>query len=201
MRFGPILAFYGAGLIVLAGLIGFAAVHRVTPRELARDPLSLVEAPPYLGALSQFGVLGWTAGAAACLVAWFVLSHHRDADTRNFFAWGGILTAVLALDDLFQVHENASQLPSVSEPLVLAAYPLGILGFLVKFRRSEPMRRARMPLAASILFLAGSMALDRIPEDVLWGHPFWEDGAKLLGIAGWAAAFTAAAVSYMRPAP
>jgi hypothetical protein len=200
VRLAPALAVYGAALAVLALLVAFAAVHDVTARELARDPLSVAGERPYIGALSQFGILAWAAGAAACLVAWLVLRHHPDAVTRRFFAWGGVLTAVLALDDLFQVHENAAQLPGLSEPLLLAAYPAALVIFLAAFRHSEALHRVAPLMAASLVLLAASMALDRIPEEILVGHPFWEDGAKFLGTAGWAATFIVAAVSYLRPA-
>ena len=191
---------YGAAALVLAVLIAFAAVHEVTARELARDPLSLAAEPPYLGALSQFGILAWTVGAAACLVAVLVLRGSRDRETTSFFLVGGLLTTALALDDLFQVHENASQLPSLSEPLVLAAYPLLMLGFVVVFRRSAALRLVRPLLVASLLLLGLSFGLDRLDEDMLPGYAFWEDGAKFLGIAGWAAVFTSAAAAYLRPA-
>ena len=191
---------YGAAALVLAVLIAFAAVHEVTARELARDPLSLAAEPPYLGALSQFGILAWTVGAAACLVAVLVLRGSRDRETTSFFLAGGLLTTALALDDLFQVHENASQLPSLSEPLVLAAYPLVVLGFLIVFRRARALRLVRPLLVASLLLLGLSLGLDRVDEDMLPGHAFWEDGAKFLGIAGWAATFTTAAAAYLRPA-
>jgi hypothetical protein len=196
--------FYGAAALVLVGLIAFAAVHEVTARQLARDPLSLAGERPYLGALSQFGILAWAAGAAACLVAYLVLrgsgERSEDRQTRRFFLAGGVLTAILALDDLFQIHENAAQLPGLSEPLVLLAYPLLIAGFLAAFWRSPVLRLVRPLFAASLFFLAASIGLDRLPEDALVGFAFWEDGAKLLGIAGWAASFTCAAVAYLRPA-
>jgi hypothetical protein len=196
--------FYGAAALVLAGLIAFAAVHEVTARELARDPLSVAGEPPYLGALSQFGILAWAAGAAACLIAYLVLrrsgDRETDRQTRRFFVAGGALTTVLALDDLFQIHENASQLPSLSEPLVLLVYPLLIVGFLVAFWGSPPLRLVRPLLAVSLVFLAVSMALDRLPEEMLFAYPFWEDGTKLLGIAGWAASFMCAAAAHLRPA-
>ena len=196
----PAALFYGAAALVLAGLIAFAAVHEVTARQLARDPLSLAGERPYLGALSQFGILAWAAGAAACLVAYLVLRRSEDRQTRRFFLAGGIVTAVLALDDLFQIHENAAQLPGLSEPVVLLPYPLLIAGFLAAFWRSPVLRLVRPLFALSLLFLAASIGLDRLPETALVGFPFWEDGAKLMGIAGWAASFTCAATACLRPA-
>jgi hypothetical protein len=200
VRVGVAALLYGAAALVLLALVAFAAVHDVTARELARDPLSLAQEPPYLGALSQFGILAWSVGAGSCLVGYLVLRPSGERTARRFFLWGGLLTAVLALDDLFQIHENASQLPSLSEPLVLLAYPLALLAFLASFWRSAPLRLVRPLLVASLALLGASMALDRVPEEALFAFPFWEDGSKFLGIAGWAATFTCAAVAYLRPA-
>ena len=68
--------------------------------DLTRDPTSALGGPPYIGFLSQLGVLLWTASASVCLFSAYVLSKGRDPlQLKSFLLWSGILTVFLTLDD------------------------------------------------------------------------------------------------------
>jgi hypothetical protein len=170
--------------VVLAAAIGARALDRPLSH-VTHDPLAVAKEPFYVGALSNLGVLVWWTVAVACLLAAIVLRHERR-DLAQPLAAAGVLSAVLALDDLFMGHDVI--LPDklgVPEPVTYAAYAVIGVAFLWIFRaflRRTPL----LLLGVAALFFAASTGIDLGTEgDEEERLAAIEDVLKLFGIVTW----------------
>ncbi len=202
-RQGAVICVYMAApaLLLLAALIQPWVAFGV----LSRDPLVVAETEAqccrfYYGALSNLGVLLWALAAGAALAAGVAL---RRAARRNnaapdpapdvaaarrarFFIAAGLLSLLLAGDDLFTIHEGAEIVFAGGEELVLGVYALLAAAFIWLFRREL---LTDCPL---FFMLAGALLTLSVAADVVFGEAAgfaFEDGAKFLGIAAWSGYF------------
>jgi hypothetical protein len=181
-------AYAGTTLLILATL----ALAGVTDRPLAyftREPVEALRREgelcssfscSYAGFLSNVGVLVVFAACVCCLWSAYLLRRRpRVANrpgTRMFLA-AGALTAAVALDDLFLIHENVlPELISIGEDLAYVAYLIAGAAFAYAFR--EALRHTELALlVAGAAFLGCSVF-----ADVALDHRHLiEDGAKLYG--------------------
>lgn len=164
-------------------LFAFAMV--LTPMRvdlLFNDPSSSASLPPYLGAFSHLGVMAWWSAATACLLAAAVL---RERQIRLMMAFAGLLSLVLALDDLFQFHEKIGPHYGLPELATFALYALAAAIYLVGFRRLHLHLDWPLLLAALALFGVS------VGVDVLFAYSvaslLVEEGAKFAGVVAWSA--------------
>ena len=187
-----ILVAITGGVALLLGAV--YAMHRVrgtSVLRLLRDPAGQM-GDPFLGAISQMGVLGWAAAASVCIFTRAALRYDSsEAEPSRFLLGMGVLTGVLCLDDLYLIHERIGpQYLGLPEEVLFGAYGLGAAALLLRFRRTLWHTDVYL-LSAAFLAFAVSIVVDvtefvllfaTITEQVLI-----EDGAKLIGIFLWAA--------------
>jgi hypothetical protein len=169
----------------LAGVLVIHRVKEVPIAYLTQDPTVIGELAVYAGLLSSVGILFWWAGAAVCLFSAAVLARSGSAPAlRSFLLAAGLLTALLALDDLFRLHESVlPRLLGVPELAVYAAYGALGAGFVLRFRAVAFAAEGRL-LAFAVLCLGASVALDVLSPPAI--DPYLlEDSSKFVGIVGW----------------
>jgi hypothetical protein len=189
-RVGPavIAATFGPAVALLALTAAASVVARVPLTVFSRDPTATLGGNPLTGVQSHLGVLVWWAAAAVCFLGAALLRRaRRDPASTAFLVWSGSITAVLTLDDLFQFHEDlAVRYLRIEDKVVVLAYGLAVLTYLVRYRRI--ILRSDYPLLlAGLVLFAASNAVDVVLQD-RWMSDwriFVEDGLKLLGIASW----------------
>lgn len=162
----------------------------VAPRLLFLDPLvAALETEAccktYLGIVSTFGIILWVATASVCLFTALVL--HSQLARRPFWefaAMAGLLTAWLALDDAFLIHENIAPKLGIPQTVML----LLIVAFAIVYA----LRCWRIILSHDALmfglagfFLAASVGIDVFHASATDLHFLAEDGAKFVGIVCW----------------
>lgn len=212
---------YGCGLaiilvVVLARLLGDVPVSLMTRdplavaesqlRELRQDPDAAVERIEstqiqfYYGFLSNVGVLLWCANAAICLFSAVILREGaRGEAPAGFFLWGGIITLVLLLDDLFMLHERAfPRYFHLNERILFAGYASCVLVFLLKYRVTILNTDYLFLVFAFVLF-GLSLLTDHIDVWIPRRH-LLEDGAKFAGILSWSAYFVRTCLVNVRAA-
>jgi hypothetical protein len=183
-------------------LLGSALIGVVSGRplqDLLRDPLAVAGLPPYVGLVSNIGVLLWAAAATlstyAAALRW--LAGFRDRATA-FLALFALLSAALTVDDLFMLHEwvfpMVLRLPQWL-PLVGEVLLLGVL--LIGFR-AVYLGHNLFFLASALFGLGASATIDLVPEGILPAHHLLEDGLKLIGIANWLGFSAQTASRYLR---
>ncbi len=175
---------WAVAAMVLVGLFE----QRAVPREaLLLDPNTYNRLPWYTGMVSSLGVLGWTVAAtAAATGARLSLLADRLAAAR-FLRAGALLSILLLLDDLFQLHVVVSQALGQPKLGFYLAYALLGTAWVVEHRDEALRTRWPMMVAAGVV-LAGSATVDQIlprSEAAL----VVEDALKFLGILAWAQYF------------
>lgn len=177
-------------LLVVAG-VALAAAFGIPSFVLLADPVYVADRPAYTGAVSQAGVLAWTVGASVALFAGVLVGSRVLRDL-------GLLTAFLALDDLFLLHDGVLPFPEV---LFFAA--LGAAVLLVLCRHGAELRadRARPALATAVLLLSLPVVndvsmLDKVTEIAA----VVEETFKVAGITVWAGAMVLLSAERVRAA-
>ncbi|MGI9383571.1 MAG: hypothetical protein ACR2PO_10485 [Methyloligellaceae bacterium] len=194
LRVGQVQAhvwFYGLPFLAGALLLAVAWFQPWVPvADLLRDPLSVAELSQdccglYFGALSNLGVIIWAGAAAACLFAGLLLySMTGWSPATMFMVYGGLLTGLLTVDDLFLLHDFVLPHFGIPQILVYAVYGAVALGYMLMFARLILEHDAVVFLAAGSL-LAISVGIDQVIHNDAPIRIFIEDGAKLLGIILW----------------
>lgn len=179
-----ILLICSLGAIAL--IIPVAAVTGMDFGSFTRDPTHLGELRWFAGYLSSLGVMAWTSGAIIALFASGVL--FRSGATSNdhqFLAYFGILTAVLAFDDLYLIHENFF----LGEKALFLVYGVYALIGCALFRQKFRTQAKNFAIAAALFFVM-SLMVDRVQhlvQDTIGDSRILiEDGAKFMGAVCWA---------------
>lgn len=161
----------------------------VPPRLLFADPAAYAGEPPYLGMFSSLTVISWTTGAAFALFgAWAAGVETVDRKTLIFM---GSLTACLAIDDQFQLHETVGpEHLGIPQPVFFIAYALVAIALTIWHQPT--IRRGPIAyLAAAIMLLGLSVVIDMVGDalvllDAVGAVVAIEEGAKLAGAVLWA---------------
>lgn len=172
--------------VVAVGLVWLNVSFGIGYGELTHDPATLTGSPVHFGALSHAGVLIWIAGAAVALFAGSLAraGRGRSGPGRLLTALG-LLSLVLAIDDLYLLHEVVLPRLGVPETVVVLGYAVASAAIVIDRREDIVETDYLLAAAASGLF-ALSVALDLFaPRIALKG--LFEDGAKLGGILFWTA--------------
>ncbi len=177
--------------IILFYLINQFAIYKgISFSTLVLTPNEIANMPVYTGGILFLGLFLWSAAASvSCLGA--VLLHHKSRKFW-FLLSAGIFTAIIDLDDAYQLHNAISDHLPVPEIFLYIAYFLLILGFLLYFFK-EILNDTDFPLlAAALVFMGISISYKVFMEDFLM-----EGGFKILGITLWLAYFSRTAVNFV----
>jgi hypothetical protein len=161
--------------------------------------VAIMEAPVYVGLLSNIGILFWCASATICIFSFAVLQKNLDdREVLLFLLFSGLMTVVLLLDDLFLYHEEVfPEYLHIPQKAVLAGYGIMIFLYLIRFRKTI-IQTEFLVLLFSFGFFGLSIIIDWIPQSTIPEHHLFEDGSKLLGILSWFAYFTRVCVKQVR---
>lgn len=177
----PAAALAGTAVAIALAIPAAAILHQ-DYSFFTRDPTQIGRVPFYAGYLSSLGVLAWTTGAA---VALFAASAAESPASRRFLVYFGCFTALLALDDLFLLHENAPW----NEKATFLAYLLAALAGWLLFRAEFRTPAGRFATAAACALLL-SLVIDRLQHPLQarigGARILLEDGAKFFGAVCWA---------------
>ncbi|HXV56946.1 MAG TPA: hypothetical protein VD704_03685 [Gaiellaceae bacterium] len=187
-----LVAVYGTGAAILLAVYSVADLRGERFWHFTRDPVSIARRRRleyYTGSLSYAGVLLWWSGAVAAALAALVLR----ADPRSVpLAGVALLTAWLALDDLFLLHESFFPRRGIPEHWVVAAY--AVVGIAYVWLARAFLRRTNWVL---LLTAGGFLAASALADDRLHAGP-WEDSANFLGIVGWSVFLLGTSYSLLR---
>ena len=180
--------------IPCAALLFIAGFQSAVPIEyLTKDPLVVAKLTEgdccavYFGLFSNIGILLWCGTAAICLFsALLTLSQNGCWKGASPLIAAGLFTTWLMLDDMFLVHEKLLPELGVAEQVTYVFYACLAIMYFVAAWRTIIKHRASL-LLISLFFLGTSVVIDSILHSESDLHVLVEDGAKILGIAAWAA--------------
>jgi len=150
---------------------------------LVRDANAIAQQPNYFGALEHAGILlmsgtGWIAAFSALLCR---------GKTGRFLFLGGLLSLLLAFDDLYMLHE-ASWRFHIREHYVFATYGL-LLVLLVASDTRHFFKTPFLLLGVSLVLFAVAIVVDAA-DFTPFGLPAGtEDCLELIGICFWSSYF------------
>lgn len=174
-----------------------------------RDITATAKLPFFAGFVSQLGLMLWSASLTICLFALGMLRRQQGdlSASKRFLVHGTVLTAILAIDDIFLFHEEvAPNYLHLNEEVVFAIYAIVGIGFvLLNWREILSSEYALLMLA--LMLFATSVLLDALPFESFHLRYFWEllalfleDGFKFAGIVTWLMYFVRYAIQQMEVA-
>lgn len=174
--------------LALAALLLGAAyyVTTVTDRSidvLLRDANAIAQQPNYFGALDHAEVLlmsgaGWISLFAATL--------QRDRSAL-FLGLGGLLSLLLALDNLYMLHESSWRF-HLNEQIVFGFYGL-MLVLLVVTSLRRFLNTPFVLLGIAIFLFMVAVLIDALPLGSMPAPAWLEDCLELVGVCFWSAYF------------
>lgn len=179
---------FGVAALVAAGM----AAGKWTFAEISRDPSAQFGFPLYGGFVSTLGFAGWTIAATASALAATARPQLRRLMLPVF-----LLSALLALDDQFMLHDAVLPRFGIPEKLVLLAE--GALCLRAVWPFLPALLRFRLPLLAMALAgFAVSLLVDIAVHFDTGTALMIEDLAKFTGIVFWAMHWFRFAVATLR---
>lgn len=166
--------------------------------DIVQDPSSITGFPPYIGFISNIGILVWCSSSAISLFSAYILfAAQRNNPFVGFFLWSGLFSALLMIDDLFMLHDSVLYVNfHINENVVYVVYFAMIFLFFRKYHKlmqGTPF----LIFAFAIGFFLFSTVIDKVPGsfDKLGFHVLFdedllnilEEGPKLIAIMNWLA--------------
>lgn len=182
------------GSALVASLLLWGHSNGRPPHVLLRDPATTFDFWPFAGLVSHLGVGALWAAGAICA---FAAAHAPGS--RALLLGFGAFSVLLAVDDLFMLHESFWPRRGVSDTVVQAAYGLIGVALLIRFRH-EVRGVEHLALYAAMAFLATSLGLDVVLEHSL-RQVIFEDVAKFMGLLLWSAYWISRAHGALRRDP
>lgn len=186
-----LMKIYMPALILLFGIALLKIIFRVDIGSITRDSLQLFEAPPFVGILSNIGILCWCSVMAISFFASRLIQREADrGKMAQFLFYSGLLTCFLMLDDFFLFHEIV--LPDylhIRQELIYPSYLIIIITYLIKFCKII-LRTDYIFLVLAFMFFGVSISIDLVSEIITIPELFFfEDGSKFMGVLSWAVYF------------
>jgi hypothetical protein len=139
-----------------------------------------------VGAFSQLGLLLWWTTVTVTALTWSLGRRRgRGSEALQMCGWAALLTAFLAMDDLFVLHDYVfPESVHVPEGIILAIILSAAASFIFRFRAIFLASSNRLVFVVALLFLSASVAVDAFPQGFR-GQGTLEDSFKFVGIATW----------------
>ncbi len=149
-----------------------------------QDPNAQLNAPFYLGFFSNLGIIIWSAAMTICFYCAFRLPSVSDNRNREFLMASGVITLLMALDDLFQLHELVfPKYFMISDNMVYITYLNIYLIYFIRYRK-QLLHSDFIALGVAFFLLGLSTIIDLLPLPMP-KDTFLEDAIKLMGAVTW----------------
>jgi hypothetical protein len=177
-------AYIAMAAVLAAGAVG-AEASDYGFGELTRDPNAVLGGGPFVGALSNVGVILWFCTAALAVFAGRMTAKIGTDVPPFFLETLAAYTVLLGLDDLFQLHEEVvPALTGLGFRTMLLGYV--ILGAIIAFVYRRGFERSDLAILLLVGVLFGvSVGSDPFLEGDSGYGKLIEDGSKLFGIVTW----------------
>lgn len=187
--------FFISSAIALGGATLTVVIARLTGNpiwKLAKDPADIARYQPYIGMLSNWGALLWFSTGAICLFTASVLRRNGVSRQGTFFFSSGALSLILAIDDLYQLHDRVlPRLLHIPEIFFYLLYILLFVIYFISFLR-QIVRYDYFLFGIAILFFIFSRQFV-LQMPILSDFQTTSDMLKYFGIVFWMAYYFKAA--------
>jgi hypothetical protein len=189
------------GIIFLVIMFWLTKKNNIPFEIFSRDPIQTLNGKPYVGILSNIGIIFWCATAAILLYSSKILALRKRPEREiRFLIFGGLLTILMLVDDLFLIHDVVfPEYLKIDEKVFFVFYGLSVIAIVVYFR--EIVLKTDYVLLILAFCSFGSSVLtdiiDALGIDITQLYVF-EDGLKFLGIIAWFAYFSRTSYRFIK---
>lgn len=171
--------------IILSGLFFIAAGHYSIPISFfTRDPAAIFKSHPFVGIISNIGILFWCATASICFFSFFIIAKQKRKETAWFLLFSGLLTTVLLLDDLLMFHEYIfPEHLHIPQKAVYVGYLVLTVMFFIRCWKSILQTEYVVLFLACSFFGLSTVCDVFLPQQGML--IFFEEAFKLFGIVTW----------------
>ncbi len=174
--------FFLLGTLIAAWVI--SERYNILIDNLFREPAAILGFNPFLGVMSNFGVLLWAFSVAICFFVAILFMKRDSKEIGLFLLCSSMITLMLLVDDFCLLHERVfPRYLHIPEMVVYLAYILAMLLYFLRFAK------VILNTDYSILLLACAFLALSIGSDLILPQTgiavLIEDGLKLFGIATW----------------
>ena len=187
--FVVIIVLYLSALFLLASITLVGLHIGVSLEKFTRDATAVADVNPFVGVISNLGILGWCTAASICLFSSFRIRYRLSNKTNeyiDFLLFFGLTTLGLLIDDLFLIHEwFVPKVLNLPEGILILIYGLTVLFGIIKFKIII-FQTERIFLGLAFAFFSLSIAIDFLETfSTIYNYIFLEDSFKFLGIISW----------------
>ncbi len=179
-------------IIILCTVFVLSKTHNIPLMKFTADPALIFQANPFIGIISNLGVLLWCCTACICFFSGIII-YNSQRKHASFLLYSGVFTTILLFDDFFMIHDYGIFyiLPySFSEKIIFVLYVSFAIWYVIKFHKTILMTNHHYILLTAFVFLGLSMVIDTIFESKGLEY-FIEDSLKFIGIISWTIFFIA----------
>ena len=180
-----VLIAYLVTFLSLIAVIIISTSKNIALDTLTKDPTETMNAPFYIGAFSNIGIIIWSGAAVLCFfTAMQIKEVTAFREDYIFLIASAFITLMLTTDDLFLIHEEVfPKYFHVPENAVILTYINIFIIYLILFR-NKILSTEFIILALAFTFIGLAKMSDLIPLP-LKKDTFLEDAIKLFGIVSW----------------
>jgi hypothetical protein len=190
-----------SGILALSGSLFTIWLANYTENpvwKLAKDAADVIGYPPYYGMLSSWSSMLWMATSTVCLfTAAITWNSTSDRAMWRFVLFSGLLSFMLAVDDLYLLHDRI--LPRAlhtSEDVFYLLYLFLMTGYIIIFIR-QIIRSDYILFWIAFFFLAFSRGFYKLIP-LLGDFYTANDMFKYFGIVFWLAFFVRTAAKQLQ---
>lgn len=171
-------------------LIAVSAQPWIDPKWMFLDTVTAAEFSDdcchvYFGFVSNLGIFLWVATAAICLfAATIILQWDNAKELLKFAVTAGLLSAWLAMDDAFLLHEIVFPKVGIPQFFVLAVYVLLAASYVIASWRVI-LSSEYWILGLGVGAVAISLGIDQFFHSLEPMIVIIEDSAKFFGLFSW----------------
>jgi hypothetical protein len=182
-----LLKLYLPVFLILVGIAVVSEVNDISTGDLTRDPTAIFRASPFIGLLSNLGILAWCASVAIVTFTASFLRTRTDRKAEEIFFWASAgLTLVLLVDDLFRLHDFIFPfILHIRQEAFYVLYIFFALAYLWFYWKMVIASRLAGFMMLAFVFWGLAVVLDALFETGQSWHFLVEDGLKFLGIFSW----------------
>lgn len=173
-------------IIILASVFFIGKKFNIPFEKITGDPALISNSHPFVGILSNIGVLIWCFTASICFFSAVIFFKIADKEKALFFICSGIFTSILLIDDFFMFHDYifySFKSFQVVQPVVFIFYTLFLFWYVFKFYKLI-LNSIYLFLILAIGFFGLSVITDLIFESIGLEY-FIEDSFKFIGLINW----------------
>lgn len=149
---------------------------------LTRDPAASLAVPFYSGYFSQLGGIFWIASACFAFFTGIIIKN----GSRKFMLFSGGFVLLLAIDDIFMLHDGLFPEMGINENVFYLTYAILTIVYFRLFYRTI-LKSPFVLLLLAFGFLGLSVIIDLLPVPGSINRYIFEDGFKMMGIISWMA--------------